>query len=41
MGSKEELLSELSAAIVSCKKDSVIAAVEKAKGKLEPSEIIE
>ncbi len=39
--SNEELLQELSDAIVSCKKDAVLAAVEKAKGVLEPSEIIE
>ena len=39
--SNEELLQELSDAIVSCKKDAVLAAVEKAKGVLEPSEIID
>ncbi|AKB26381.1 Dimethylamine methyltransferase corrinoid protein [Methanosarcina sp. MTP4] len=39
--SNEELLQELSDAIVSCKKDAVLAAVEKAKGVIEPSEIIE
>jgi len=41
MASKEELLQELSDAIVSCKKDNVIAAVEKAKGEIDPAEIIE
>jgi dimethylamine corrinoid protein len=35
------LLQELADAIISCKKDAVLAAVEKAKGELEPSEIIE
>ena len=35
------MLQELTAAVISCKKDAVLAAVEKAKGKLEPSEIIE
>ncbi|HII79705.1 MAG TPA: dimethylamine corrinoid protein 3, partial [Methanosarcina sp.] len=39
--SKEELLQELAGAMISCKKDAVLAAVEKAKGELEPSEIIE
>ncbi|WP_292388059.1 dimethylamine corrinoid protein MtbC [Methanosarcina sp. UBA5] len=39
--SKEELLQELADAIISCKKDTVLAVVEKAKGELEPSEIIE
>ncbi|RXA20593.1 dimethylamine corrinoid protein 3 [Methanosarcina sp. MSH10X1] len=39
--SKEELFQELAGAVVSCKKDAVLAAVEKAKGELEPSEIIE
>ncbi|WP_413788526.1 B12-binding domain-containing protein, partial [Methanosarcina sp. UBA289] len=39
--SKEELLQELADAMISCKKDTVLAAVEKAKGELEPSEIIE
>ncbi|WP_440954331.1 dimethylamine corrinoid protein MtbC [Methanosarcina sp. Mfa9] len=39
--SNEELLQELSDAIVSCKKDAVLAAVEKAKGVIEPSDIIE
>ncbi|MDK2892549.1 MAG: hypothetical protein PWQ49_941, partial [Methanohalophilus sp.] len=32
--SNEELYKELADAIVSCKKDAVIAAVEKARGKL-------
>ncbi|MGA9188451.1 MAG: dimethylamine corrinoid protein MtbC [Methanosarcina sp.] len=41
MISKEELLQELAGAVISCKKDAVLAAVEKAKGELEPSEIIE
>src|SRR5690606_24081582 len=41
MESKEELLQELSDAIVSCKKDRVIDAVNKAKEVMEPSEIIE
>ena len=41
MASKEELLQELSDAIISCKKDRVIAAVEKARGTIEPSEIID
>ncbi|AKB19410.1 MULTISPECIES: dimethylamine corrinoid protein MtbC [unclassified Methanosarcina] len=41
MASKEELLQELSDAIISCKKDRVIEAVEKAKGVMEPAEIIE
>ncbi|MFI5383663.1 MAG: dimethylamine corrinoid protein 3, partial [Methanosarcina thermophila] len=40
MESKEELLQELSDAIVSCKKDRVIDAVNKAKEVMEPSEII-
>ena len=35
------MLQELAAAVISCKKDTVLAAVEKAKGELEPSEIIE
>ncbi|MDD2439525.1 MAG: B12-binding domain-containing protein [Methanosarcinaceae archaeon] len=39
--SNEELLQELSDAIVSCKKDKVLAAVEKAKGQLDPTVIIE
>ena len=41
MASKEELLQELSESIVSCKKDRVIDAVNKAKEVMEPSEIIE
>ncbi|AKB41579.1 dimethylamine corrinoid protein MtbC [Methanosarcina mazei] len=41
MTSKEELLQELSEAIISCKKDAVLAAVEKAKQVMEPAEIIE
>ncbi len=40
--SKEEMFKELSDAVISCKKDTVTAAVEKAKGQgLEPAEIIE
>ncbi|MCS3924727.1 dimethylamine corrinoid protein MtbC [Methanosalsum natronophilum] len=40
--SKEELAKELSDAIISCKKDNVIAAVEKARDAgMEPTEIIE
>ncbi len=35
------MLQELTAAVISCKKDTVLAAVEKAKGELEPAEIIE
>ncbi len=41
MASKEELIQELSDAIISCKKDAVLAAVEKAKEVMEPAEIIE
>ncbi len=41
MTSKEELLQELSEAIISCKKDAVLAAVENAKQVMEPAEIIE
>jgi dimethylamine corrinoid protein len=41
MATKEELIQELSSAVISCKKDAVIAAVEKAKSVLEPSEIID
>ncbi|MDD3041453.1 MAG: B12-binding domain-containing protein [Methanosarcinaceae archaeon] len=41
MANKEELFKELSDAIISCKKDNVLAAVEKAKDELDPSEIIE
>ncbi len=40
--SKEEMFKELSDAIVSCKKDAVEAAVEKARGEgIDPAEIIE
>ena len=35
------MLQELAGAIISCKKDVVLAAVEKAKGEMEPSEIID
>jgi dimethylamine corrinoid protein len=35
------LLQELAGAVITCKKDAVLAAVEKAKGELDPSEIIE
>jgi dimethylamine corrinoid protein len=36
------MLQELASAVISCKKDTVLAAVEKAKGeKMDPSEIIE
>lgn len=35
------MLQELAGAVISCKRDTVLAAVEKAKGELEPSEIIE
>jgi dimethylamine corrinoid protein len=41
MASKEELIQELSDAIISCKKDAVLAAVEKAKEVMEPAEIID
>jgi corrinoid protein of di/trimethylamine methyltransferase len=41
MATKEELIQELSSAVISCKRDAVIAAVEKAKSVLEPSEIID
>ena len=41
MTSEEELLQELSEAIISCKKDAVLAAVEKAKQIMKPAEIIE
>lgn len=37
----EELLQELSDAVISCKKDAVLAAVEKAKSEIPASEIIE
>ena len=40
--SKEEVLKELADAVISCKKDVVLAAVDKAKGeKIDPSEMIE
>ena len=35
------MFQELAGAVISCKKDAVLAAVEKAKGELGPSEIIE
>lgn len=35
------MLQELASSVITCKKDAVLAAVEKAKGELEPSEIIE
>lgn len=35
------MLQELAGAVITCKKDAVLAAVEKAKGDLDPSEIIE
>lgn len=35
------MLQELAGAVITCKKDAVLAAVEKAKGELDPSEIIE
>lgn len=41
MATKEELIQELSNAVISCKKDAVLAAVEKAKQVMEPAEIIE
>lgn len=41
MATKEELIQELSDAVISCKKDAVLAAVAKAKEVMEPSEIIE
>lgn len=41
MATKEELIQELSDSIISCKKDAVLAAVEKAKQVMEPAEIIE
>lgn len=41
MATKEELIQELSDAVISCKKDAVLAAVEKTKQVMEPSEIIE
>ncbi|WP_135612611.1 dimethylamine corrinoid protein MtbC [Methanococcoides sp. AM1] len=39
--SKEELYKELADAVVSCKKDAVLAAVEKARGEVSGSDIIE
>ena len=40
--SKEEMFKELADAIISCKKDVVVAAVNKAKGQgIAPAEIIE
>ncbi len=41
MATKEELIQELSASVVSCKKDAVLAAVDKAKDVLDPSDIID
>jgi len=41
MATREELIQELSDAVISCKKDAVLAAVEKAKQVMEPAEIIE
>jgi len=41
MATKEELIQELSDAVISCKKDEVLDVVEKAKQVMEPSEIIE
>jgi corrinoid protein of di/trimethylamine methyltransferase len=41
MATKEELIQELSDAVISCKKDKVLAAVGKAKQVMEPSEIID
>ncbi|MGB9929500.1 MAG: dimethylamine corrinoid protein MtbC [Methanosarcina sp.] len=41
MATKEESIQELTDAVISCKKDAVLAAVEKAKEVMEPSEIIE
>lgn len=38
---KNELYSELSNAVISCKKDKVLEAVEKARLELDPSEIID
>ncbi|MCQ1534401.1 dimethylamine corrinoid protein 3 [Methanosarcina sp. KYL-1] len=38
---KDELFSELSNAVISCKKDKVLEAVEKARRELDPSEIID
>ena len=41
MATKEEFIQELSDAVISCKKDAVLAAVEKAKPVMDPTEIIE
>lgn len=41
MATKEELIQELSDTVISCKKDAVLAAVEKAKQVMEPAEIID
>ena len=41
MATKEELIQELSDAVISCKRDAVLAAVEKAKQVMEPAEIID
>ena len=41
MATNEELIQELSDAVISCKRDAVLAAVEKAKKVMEPSEIID
>ncbi len=41
MATKEELIQELIDAVISCKKDNVLAAVEKAKQVMGPSEIID
>ena len=41
MATNEELIQELSDAVISCKRDTVLAAVEKAKKVMEPSEIID
>jgi dimethylamine corrinoid protein len=41
MATEEELIQELSDAVISCKKDAVLAAVEKAKQVMEPAQIIE
>ncbi|HII80006.1 MAG TPA: dimethylamine corrinoid protein 3 [Methanosarcina sp.] len=41
MATREELIQELSEAVISCKKDAVLAAVEKAKKVMKPAEIIE
>lgn len=38
---KEQIFAELAESVVSCKKENVLEAVEKAKGELEPAEIIE